>query len=83
MAFKEDEQNTESLFLTLKWCYHDAIIAGTFGISICLSICLQDHPEVVAWVALDDLDFDWADALRQAGPILVSAGRSLDHFTFV
>eukprot|EP00438_Fugacium_kawagutii_P018019 Skav216288 [mRNA] locus=scaffold494:23187:29029:- [translate_table: standard] len=29
----------------------------------------QDHPEVVAWVALDDLDFDWADALRQAGRI--------------
>ena len=28
----------------------------------------QDHPEVTAWVALDDLDFDWADSLRQAGP---------------
>ena len=28
----------------------------------------EDHPEVTAWVALDDLDFDWADALRQAGP---------------
>lgn len=28
---------------------------------------LKDHPEVVAWVDLDDLDFDWADALRQAG----------------
>eukprot|EP00931_Biecheleriopsis_adriatica_P044113 TRINITY_DN25204_c0_g1_i1.p1 TRINITY_DN25204_c0_g1~~TRINITY_DN25204_c0_g1_i1.p1 ORF type:complete len:277 (+),score=57.42 TRINITY_DN25204_c0_g1_i1:74-904(+) len=28
---------------------------------------LKDHPEVTAWVALDDLDFDWADSLRQAG----------------
>lgn len=28
---------------------------------------LKDHPEVTSWVALDDLDFDWADALRQAG----------------
>lgn len=28
----------------------------------------EDHPEVTSWVALDDLDFDWADALRQAGP---------------
>ena len=27
----------------------------------------EDHPEVSAWVALDDLDFDWADALRIAG----------------
>mmetsp|Transcript_104916 Transcript_104916/g.146283 ORF Transcript_104916/g.146283 Transcript_104916/m.146283 type:complete len:276 (+) Transcript_104916:110-937(+) len=28
---------------------------------------LKDHPEVTAWVALDDLDFDWADSLRQPG----------------
>lgn len=28
---------------------------------------LKDHPEVTAWVALDDLDFAWADSVRVAG----------------
>lgn len=28
---------------------------------------LKDHPDVNAWVALDDLDFEWADSVRQAG----------------
>lgn len=28
---------------------------------------LRDHPEVTSWVALDDLDFAWADAVRVAG----------------
>merc|ERR1719203_1618996 len=28
---------------------------------------LKEHPEVTAWVALDDLDFAWADNLRAAG----------------
>jgi hypothetical protein len=28
---------------------------------------LKDHPEVTAWVALDDLDFEWADSVRMAG----------------
>merc|ERR1719203_2012986 len=28
---------------------------------------LKEHPEVTAWVALDDLDFAWADAVRMAG----------------
>lgn len=28
---------------------------------------LKDHPEVTAWVALDDLNFEWADNVRSAG----------------
>jgi hypothetical protein len=28
---------------------------------------LKEHPEVTAWVALDDLDFEMADAVRSAG----------------
>merc|ERR1711920_97646 len=28
---------------------------------------LKDHPEVTSWVALDDLDFSWADNYRLAG----------------
>mmetsp|Transcript_78435 Transcript_78435/g.229977 ORF Transcript_78435/g.229977 Transcript_78435/m.229977 type:complete len:279 (+) Transcript_78435:108-944(+) len=28
---------------------------------------LKDHPEVTSWVALDDLDFAWADQVRTAG----------------
>jgi len=28
---------------------------------------LKDHPEVTAYVALDDLDFSWADNVRTAG----------------
>ncbi|CAE8712263.1 unnamed protein product [Polarella glacialis] len=28
---------------------------------------LKDHPDVTAWVALDDLNFEWADSVRQAG----------------
>lgn len=28
---------------------------------------LKDHPEVTSWVALDDLNFEWADNVRAAG----------------
>jgi len=28
---------------------------------------LKDHPEVTSWVAIDDLDFAWADGVRTAG----------------
>jgi hypothetical protein len=28
---------------------------------------LKDHPEVTGWVAIDDLDFAWADAVRAVG----------------
>jgi len=40
------------------WCERRAREIGTW---------LKAHPEVKAWVALDDLDFDWADSYRQPG----------------
>lgn len=40
------------------WCERRAREIGTW---------LKAHPEVTAWVALDDLDFNWADSYRQAG----------------
>lgn len=32
---------------------------------------LKEHPEVTAWVALDDLDFTWADDWRAVGTPLI------------
>merc|ERR1712110_187106 len=32
---------------------------------------LQKHPEVTVWVAIDDIDFKWADGLRVKGTPLV------------
>lgn len=32
-----------------------------------IGLWLKDHPEVTSWVALDDLDFSWADSYRMAG----------------
>eukprot|EP00930_Biecheleria_cincta_P094731 TRINITY_DN8617_c0_g1_i1.p1 TRINITY_DN8617_c0_g1~~TRINITY_DN8617_c0_g1_i1.p1 ORF type:complete len:165 (+),score=15.24 TRINITY_DN8617_c0_g1_i1:35-529(+) len=40
------------------WCERRAREIGTW---------LKAHPEVTAYVALDDLDFDWADSYRQTG----------------
>lgn len=42
----------------LAWCERRAREIGQW---------LKDHPEVTAWVALDDLDFAWADNVRAAG----------------
>mmetsp|Transcript_123937 Transcript_123937/g.264287 ORF Transcript_123937/g.264287 Transcript_123937/m.264287 type:complete len:279 (-) Transcript_123937:44-880(-) len=42
----------------LAWCERRAREIGSW---------LKDHPEVTAWVALDDLDFSWADSVRAAG----------------
>lgn len=46
----------------LAWCERRAREIGTW---------LKDHPEVIAWVAIDDLDFDMADGARIAGTPLV------------
>lgn len=40
------------------WCERRAREIGAW---------LKDHPEVIGWVALDDLDFAWADNFRQTG----------------
>lgn len=40
------------------WCERRAREIGTW---------LKDHPEVTSWVAIDDLDFTWADSVRIAG----------------
>lgn len=42
----------------LAWCERRAREIGQW---------LKDHPEVTAWVAIDDLDFAWADAVRSVG----------------
>ena len=50
-----------------KWLKERRLLTITSHRSACSVFLWQDHPEVTAWVALDDLDFDWADSLRQAG----------------
>lgn len=42
----------------IAWCERRAREIGTW---------LKQHKEVTAWVALDDLDFNWADSVREAG----------------
>jgi len=42
----------------LAWCERRAREIGKW---------LKDHPDVTSWVALDDLDFAWADSIRAAG----------------
>lgn len=42
----------------IAWCERRAREIGRW---------LKDHPGVVSWVALDDLDFAWADNVRAAG----------------
>merc|ERR1712048_345544 len=32
---------------------------------------LKEHPEVTAWVVVDDLDFSWADSVRVPGTPLM------------
>merc|ERR1719356_489603 len=40
------------------WCERRAREIGAW---------LKQHPEVTAYVALDDLDFNWADSVRATG----------------
>mmetsp|Transcript_28639 Transcript_28639/g.66011 ORF Transcript_28639/g.66011 Transcript_28639/m.66011 type:complete len:276 (-) Transcript_28639:43-870(-) len=42
----------------IAWCERRAREIGQW---------LKMHPEVTSWVAIDDLDFNWADAFRAAG----------------
>lgn len=42
----------------IAWCERRAREIGKW---------LKDHPHVTSWVALDDLDFTWADNVRSAG----------------
>jgi hypothetical protein len=44
------------------WCERRAREIGAW---------LKQNPEVKAWVALDDLDFNWADCHREAGTPLI------------
>lgn len=63
------EKTASTLHLSKPVCketHQGSLNCDILGRKMSRSRC-EDHPEVVAWVALDDLDFDWADALRQAG----------------
>lgn len=44
--------------LIVAWCERRAREIGKW---------LKDHPEITSWVAIDDLDFAWADQYRTAG----------------
>merc|ERR1712224_1146763 len=44
--------------MAIVWCERRAREIGQW---------LKQHPDVTSWVALDDLDFDWADSVRAAG----------------
>jgi len=44
------------------WCERRAREIGAY---------LKENPEVKSWVALDDLDFNWADASREYGTPLI------------
>jgi len=40
---------------------------------------LKQHPEVTSWVALDDLDFSWADSVRASGTLPMKYRSVLTH----
>jgi len=54
------------------WCERRAREIGMY---------LRDHKEVTAWVALDDLDFNWADSVRIQGTPFVKYRSVLTNAT--
>lgn len=56
--------------MAIAWCERRAREIGDW---------LKGHPEVTAWVALDDLDFNWADSVRAVGTPLMKCRSVLTH----
>lgn len=66
-------------------CKPDGLVKGDMAIAWCerrareIGAWLKRHPEVTSWVALDDLDFNWADSVRAVGTPLMKCRSVLTH----